>query len=430
VPFDDPADPTQGFDTVRLNAGDGQTILLKPLPPEPFAQAAFGAAVSVGSGASAGQCSFRLYELSPDGARLLLYRSPVYRMACSNELLGRRVRERLGELPGDGAYGSYTGGQFGPTLAQGGDGTAELRFMDTLEFGLLKSEELSLALLHQSDWDLIVLYGAFTDQSQHLWLGYLDPAIPGYDAERARRYRALLERVYARMDQYLGRVIDQLGPETILWVVSDHGHKAGWKNFQPNVVLKHAGLLATGPEGRALLEHTSALTQDGFAIWLNTTDHKGGIVTPEQRPQVLAAVRAALLAATDPETGAAIVTKVYDLRAGELPGLAGPGAPDLFLGLAPGYYSVATLQQDAVVIPGSFGGKHDFAYEGDRRLSPISIAAGPGITPGARLESIHQVDIAPTAAALLGIQPPRQAEGRILTEILDSIDSALLPAAQ
>ena len=45
-------------------------------------------------------------------------------------------------------------------------------------------------------------------------------------------------------------------------------------------------------------------------------------------------------------------------------------------------------------------------------MGGIFLAVGRGVPAGTRLGAVHQVDVAPTAAALLGIAPPAQSEGR------------------
>jgi arylsulfatase A-like enzyme len=44
--------------------------------------------------------------------------------------------------------------------------------------------------------------------------------------------------------------------------------------------------------------------------------------------------------------------------------------------------------------------------------------AGPGVARGVDLGVIRQIDIAPTLAALLGLEPPAQATGRVLEKAL------------
>lgn len=44
--------------------------------------------------------------------------------------------------------------------------------------------------------------------------------------------------------------------------------------------------------------------------------------------------------------------------------------------------------------------------------------AGPGITSGVSLGSIRQIDVAPTLAILLGLEPPAQSSGTVLEAAL------------
>ncbi len=45
-------------------------------------------------------------------------------------------------------------------------------------------------------------------------------------------------------------------------------------------------------------------------------------------------------------------------------------------------------------------------------MGAVFMAMGRGVEPGYELARVHQIDVAPTVASLLGIDPPRQAEGR------------------
>ena len=55
-----------------------------------------------------------------------------------------------------------------------------------------------------------------------------------------------------------------------------------------------------------------------------------------------------------------------------------------------------------------------FQKPGDRRMQGSFVIAGPGVAAGADLGVIQQVDIAPTLAALLGMDPLAHAVGKPL----------------
>jgi predicted AlkP superfamily pyrophosphatase or phosphodiesterase len=56
-------------------------------------------------------------------------------------------------------------------------------------------------------------------------------------------------------------------------------------------------------------------------------------------------------------------------------------------------------------------GTHGFDPAAHEAMHGIFLALGRGVPPGTRLPRVHAVDLAPTVAALLGIDPPRQSEG-------------------
>jgi predicted AlkP superfamily pyrophosphatase or phosphodiesterase len=57
-------------------------------------------------------------------------------------------------------------------------------------------------------------------------------------------------------------------------------------------------------------------------------------------------------------------------------------------------------------------GTHGFDPSAHEEMHGIFLALGLGVAPGTRLPRLHAVDLAPTVAALLGIDPPAQSEGQ------------------
>lgn len=58
------------------------------------------------------------------------------------------------------------------------------------------------------------------------------------------------------------------------------------------------------------------------------------------------------------------------------------------------------------------------------------VLAGPGIRPGQRLEYAEQIDIVPTLCYLMGVKPPKNADGRILAEALTDPPAGVPPRRQ
>ena len=81
-------------------------------------------------------------------------------------------------------------------------------------------------------------------------------------------------------------------------------------------------------------------------------------------------------------------------------------------------YAFTAAADGAVVVdaPAASLGSHGYVAS-DPELQAIFIASGRGIRPGTVVDTMRTIDIAPTAARLLGVQLPN-VQGRVLTEIL------------
>jgi predicted AlkP superfamily pyrophosphatase or phosphodiesterase len=81
-------------------------------------------------------------------------------------------------------------------------------------------------------------------------------------------------------------------------------------------------------------------------------------------------------------------------------------------------YSFTAAATMPVVVDASEGslGAHGYLAS-DPELGALFIAAGAGIQSGVTLQSVENVDVAPTIAHLLGLSLPG-VDGRVLAEIL------------
>jgi predicted AlkP superfamily pyrophosphatase or phosphodiesterase len=96
----------------------------------------------------------------------------------------------------------------------------------------------------------------------------------------------------------------------------------------------------------------------------------------------------------------------------------------LFLTARDGYaFSGAAGDRTVIDAPEGSLGTHGYVST-DPDLQALFIASGRGIKPGMVLDSVNNVDVAPTAATLLGLQIPNP-DGTVLTDILTSGSSAM-----
>jgi hypothetical protein len=96
---------------------------------------------------------------------------------------------------------------------------------------------------------------------------------------------------------------------------------------------------------------------------------------------------------------------------------------DLVLLAKDGYGFSGRADGDEFVVPGEAAGvpkgSHGFTAELPK-MNAVFVAAGAGVRKGVRLGVIKNLDVAPTAAALLGLSLPT-ADGRVLSEAIDTV---------
>lgn len=414
--IDDATDPTKGFDTLLIRpSGSANVERIKPREAgedtKPWSKP-----YRVTKGDLFGNTLFRLFELSPDGTKIHLFvrGAAAMRGTASNA----ETEAYLKAYPGfhADAFGDYERGALGTPLYKGGDGTAERRILELvrLDCEFLTSGTLYAARHYRPD--LITHYTPQSDSAGHTWMGLLDPGSTAYRPDLAAKLWPVYEAVLRLQDHWIGQVREALGKEYAILIVSDHGMEGVAKRFRPNAVLREAGLLEVqGNRIDGARSRCFAPPWGEFSPIVHTTDWKGGIVTPEQRSDVLDQATKALLSARDPETGRAIVTSVF--RAEDLAqlGIGGGTAGDLYLDFAPGYYPVsdATGPLVSAYDPDRGGGVHGF-FPYRKKMQAIFLAAGPGVAPNGSLGGVRQVDVYPTVCSLLGIRPSSQVVGRSL----------------
>jgi predicted AlkP superfamily phosphohydrolase/phosphomutase len=418
--YDDPDDPVVGLDTLLVTAGgDARSrVTLKPRPARAGPDAFRALEVPLGGGRAG--LWLRLFRLSPDGAEVLLYRTAPRALRISRPELEPAAHRAMGPFVGNGAARAYEAGRLGPPLWAGGDGAAEARYLETVALAVRQFTRLFDFAHDRTRWDLLVAYLPFPDEAAHVWLGRLDPALPGHDAVLAARLRPSFDAMLRMVDAHVGHVRGRLGADVALAVAADHALAGVDRTFRPNVALAAAGLLAPGPDGAVDLARTRAVyfPGDSSFVLVNRVGRPGGIVAERDEETVRRQAARALEAVRDPATGRAVVEAVLDAGSAHDPALGGEQGGDLYLVAAPGV-ALSDAYTGAVVEATQPRGDHGSAPDAPSSRAAFALC-GPGVAKGADLGTIRQVDVAPTLATLLGIDPPRQAVGRVLGRALSA----------
>lgn len=420
--IDDPTDSQNGYDTLLIaGARDGREVraILKPGAAGPGGELLWSRPITVNTGAVRGATTYlRLFDLKPDGSDFFLYYTRPVRQAVSHPELFEGANATVRAFSGNGAWRVYRQGTFGRTIPNGGNGTAEARYLETVALVQHQLTEACRWAFEQLPWDIFFAYTPYPDEAEHQWRGYLDPALPGFRAELADRLRPLLERVYRSSDELLGFLMERRRENSIVALVSDHGMEGVNKVVYLNKVLQQGGLLALDARGRVDLAKTKVIYPaiDNGYLLINSTSRKNGIVTVEERADLVRRVRELLLAIRD--EGRQVVTGIDDAQSDEAPpGIGGESGGDLYFDLLPGYRPDAKLGASEII------GKQE--PHGIHNLNPIRasmrtimVLNGPGIKAGTKLRDVRLIDFAPTLARLLSIPAPIDAIGSVLQDAL------------
>lgn len=307
---------------------------------------------------------------------------------------------------GNSASELWESGAFGPTMLQGGDGTAEWRWLESAEL-------LARGFMEGAAWgwrtaepQLMLDYFPLGDDTDHALCGVLDELRPGYDKALAARVRGVRDRLWELTDLRLGALMQlaREAPGTRLFVTGDHGMRATWRRFRPNVALQQAGLLTADSVGRVDLSRTRAASANGYWISVNREGRLGGIVPADEVGGVMDAVRLALLSVRD-EGGRAVVTQVIDrrdARAASL-GIGGAAGGDVYYEVAPGYRWTSEARGPVVDDAPRATGNHGFPSTAPD-MHTVFCQWWPASGGGQRTGMARLTDVAPTVKAWMGIR--------------------------
>jgi predicted AlkP superfamily phosphohydrolase/phosphomutase len=258
-----------------------------------------------------------------------------------------------------------------------------------------------------------------TDRVQHMFWRYLEEDHPAARELPKEQRPKVIEELYSRMDALVGRVMKQIGEETLLLVVSDHGFKSFARCVNLNAWLHQNGYLAL-KAGKAESgdwfddvdwSRTRAYTMGLNGLYLNLKGReRQGVVAPgEEAEKLKAELRSKLNGLTDPSTGRVGITGIFDCDAT----YAGPyidNAPDLIVGYGEGFRA----SWDSVMgkVTTAIFEDNLKAWSGDHCIDPRLV---PGVLFSNRRISEEKpgiADVAPTMLKLFGLKIPGHIDGK------------------
>jgi predicted AlkP superfamily phosphohydrolase/phosphomutase len=276
--------------------------------------------------------------------------------------------------------------------------------------------QLARHLRDTRPWDFFMMVEMGPDRLHHGFWRYYDPKHPDY--RPGNPYEAAFRDYYRYLDSEIGSLIEGLGDDTALMVVSDHGAQAMFGGIQVNEWLMHEGYLklldpaAKGPVKPDMIDWaaTRVWGDGGYysRIFLNVRGREPqGLVEPSQVEPLRDELIAKLEALGD-EQGNPIGTRVF--RPEQLYHQVNGVPPDLIC-----YFGNLTWRAIGTVGDGRIHVRENDTGPDDANHAKfgIYIFDGPGMpqTPplGARL-----FDIAPTVLRLLDQPVPSDMQGRSL----------------
>lgn len=318
-------------------------------------------------------------------------------------------------------------------------------------------EKVALHLMESRTWDFFFVVFIASDRAQHFYWKYLDASHPEH-----QKYGDAIARVYKRMDQALGKLIEKSGPDTTVMMVSDHGagplksafflnnwlHKNEYlfcrkdlaevmklkepsrlrqrltksaKAILPNAVLNRIKLGRSITSQQEMNNFFSSIDwektiafSEGVAggIYINTD-----VVKPGSYEDVTGRIIKGL-SGLKSDSGKRVIQHIY--RRGDIyHGEEAKNAPDLIVICSPGFQIIAPNEilffkkklEDAMFLSHRWSGRHE--------QYGIFLLKGTGVKKNIEINNARIIDVAPTALYFMDEAVPEYMDGSILEAAIE-----------
>lgn len=367
-----------------------------------------------------GICLFYLKEVRP---KFKLYISPLHidpaRPALpisTPESYSKELERRFGPF--------FTKGLPADTSALDNGVLDEEEFLELDDMVLEESLAMLEYELDRFDEGLLFYYFSSTDQRQHMFWRFIDPAHPAYDAKLAARYGDVIAKIYGDMDKALDMALRKADKDTVVLVMSDHGFNSFRRGFNLNTWLLQAGYHRLKKPWKqaesSLFDNTDWSKTRAYGVGLNGLyinesgrEREGIVAAGPDKDNLVREIAGKLEDLTDPKTGERVLLKAYVAK----DVYRGPNlelAPDIVLGFNRGYR--ISWQSPLGGFPKEVLEDNTQKWSGDHMSSPEVL---PGIVLANRkITAVTPAlyDLTATALGVFGVEKPKEMIGENILE--------------
>lgn len=329
----------------------------------------------------------------------------------------------------------------------------------------------ALRFIKEQDWDFLMVVYRDTDDVAHGFWKYMDASHPKYEPNS--KYKNSILDLYKRLDNDIGDLVDAVGPDTTIFIISDHGFGPLYKDVYLNEWLRIHGYLSTKPiQTKRNIFSSIGITRDSVSrtlrqfqlhrverwikdilgdridilprvrwpdfsegidwsktraysfgyqgqIYINLIDREpNGIVKPgKEYEKLIFELTEKLMELVDPEDGEPVVTKVEHSE-DIFHGPETDHAPDIVITMRDMAY-ITRLGYELGNQPGKVFGDSSVNETGGHRIDGILIAVGPSMTKSNNeMPKAWLGDISPTTLHILGCSIPNNMDGKVLIDWL------------
>lgn len=260
------------------------------------------------------------------------------------------------------------------------------------------------------------------DRIQHMFWRFLEQNHPALK-DHPNSHPDTIREMYVKMDDLVGRTMAEVGSDTTLIVMSDHGFTSFQRGVDLNAWLRSQGYLKLkdGAESSNKIylhdvdwSQTKAYAIGLAGIFINQKgrEAKGIVTAGTEKQELVADIATKLTGIRDPDSDAIAVHQAMP-REDVYQGPYTEAAPDIIVGYTHGY----RVSWDAAVgkTSSDIFCDNKKAWSGDHCIHPDLV---PGVLfTNLRLDEEKPasiVDIAPTTLELLGVPKPAYMDGQSL----------------